>query len=184
VVLLAVTACAGTSPGTSSSTSPTASSGPLKYPGGGVAILAPPAENGPVTFGSLELCADRPVTITAMTGLDSHGGATVSAWGHRPNPFATNGTMLGAETASLTALGFTGPPVTLSAGCGAPEGTNPEFAVSITRGSTPGALSYVTGIRVTYTDSGTTRSLDVPWTLGYCGTGDKALIQQLGCKPS
>ena len=166
--LLALSGCVGSQSSQNAQPNPDPT-GELRYAGSAFSVLAPADEAHSVSFGSLELCATGELTVTTIKPVESHGDLAVVGWGHRPNPFAHGGTMLGAEPQSLVSLGFAATPVTLPSGCGAPEGTNPEFAVQVNR-PVPGAAAWLVGLDIGYTvNDGQTKHLIVPWTLGYCG---------------
>jgi hypothetical protein len=148
------------------------SEGPLRS-FGLFGVLAPSSDPASaLTFGTLGLCSDDTVTITGATTIESIGGAQVVALGHRPNPIPAGGYSLGMDPRPPSTLGFDTDSFEHPAGCDPPAPDGPELAIQVERGPSRTAASFVNGVRVDYTYNGEPRSLDVPWRLGWCGTGE------------
>ena len=83
-----------------------------------------------------------------------------------------DGHLLRYDPMSPAALGFDSTPLELAPDCDPQLATQPELAIQVRRAPSPTATSFVKGVRITYTYQGETRSLDVLWKLGWCGTSE------------
>lgn len=162
---------------------------PLRAPTDGFSITVYPGERGRTSFGALVTCAkEAGVQVTRVRAGTAHGRIRLETWGHRPNPTMVGDDMLGAESETLTELGFdVTAPVAVGSICG-PDGytrdgdtRSQEIGVQLVSTDTGPASIENLLLDWASTPSGARGTIRIPWTLVLCGSRPTPEGVALGC---
>ena len=148
--------------------------GNLRYLGASFGIALRMEAGKLWSIGGLVLCVDGPPSsVENIRAGDRHGAIDVTAWGYRFNPIRTGGVLLGADSKSLSSLGFTtSSPATIDNRCIEGDSTSvqdaPPYELGIQVTTTGAENAWIDGLVVDFTTFGRKGTLVIPWEVAVC----------------